>query len=137
MNVAKTTYRAALVAAALSCMALAMPAHADRGDRGPYYSRDHRGAHDGRWVPPGHRRYGYDRGYRHGYRDGRWDDRRYDGRYYYRDSWRYRDRHWRGGYYDRGYYDWYGSGYGYDRYPRYRWRDGYDGDVELRIRIPF
>jgi hypothetical protein len=129
MNLAKTTYSAALVAAALSCMALAMPAHADHGGYRPRYSHEYRGPHDGHWVPPGHRYYGYDRGYRSGYRDGRYDDRRDD-------YWRYRDRHWRGGYYGRPYYG-YGSSYWSDRYPRYRWRDGYDGDLELRVRIPF
>lgn len=144
MNVAKTTYRAALVAAALSCLTFALPAHADRDDhRRPYYSRGDHGwsrDHDRRWAPPGHRwRGGYDRGYRHGYRDGRWaDDRRWDRRWdrgwdgRWNDGWRYRDR--RGYWYDdrdcdRG---WYGSSY--SRYPRYR---DYDGDVELRIRIPF
>lgn len=141
MNVAKTTYRAALVAAALSCFGLALPAHAGDDDRRPRYSREHRDwSHDHRRSPPGHRykyKRGYDKGYRHGYREGRWDDRydrRWDRRY---DRWRHHDRYyWRGDhgrrYYDRG---WYGSSYWYDRYPRHRWHD--DGDVELRIRIPF
>lgn len=148
MNVAKTTYRAALVAAALSCLGLALPAHADNDDRRPRYSREHRDwSRDHRWTPPGHRyEHRYRKGYRHGYRDGRRDDRydrrydrRYDGRWDRRhDRW-HGDRHWRGGYYDRRYYDrgWYGSSYWYDRYPRHRWHDGYDGDVEFRVRIPF
>jgi hypothetical protein len=142
MNVAKTTYRAVLVAAALSCFGLALPAQADDDDRRSRYSREYRDrSHDHRWSAPGYRyrddsRHDYRKGYRHGYRDRHWQHRSWDRRY---DRWRHHDRRWRGGYYDRRYYDrgWYSPSYsGYDRYPR-RWHDDYDGDVELRIRIPF
>src|SRR5512145_3235084 len=86
MNVARTTYRAALVAAALSGLALAAPAAADddwkderrgrwteehRGDRGHDRRWDDRRRYDGRWDdrgrhwhPPGHR---YPPGYRYGW----------------------------------------------------------------------
>jgi opacity protein-like surface antigen len=68
MSLARTTYRAALVTAALSCLGVASAAHADHGWRGEYRGGEHgyhyrdwddrRGwGHRDRWVPPGHRWY--------------------------------------------------------------------------------
>jgi hypothetical protein len=154
MNVARTTYRAVLVAAALSTVAVALPASAD--DRGGW-REDWHGDRDGdRWRDE--RRYGDRDGDRGAYR---WRDDRRDGRY--RDRYDDRPRHWvppghrygwqpaprwapprsplyyspyppRGYYapryaYPPGYY-WRGS-----HAPRHYWRD--DGDVQLTIRIPF
>lgn len=135
MNVARTTYRAALVAAAISCLGYASLASADGGD----------------WRGGGHGRWSEQRGPARDYRD----DRRYGdhgGRY---------DRHWgdRGGYrgwapppprywrpptyyyapppryyrpYPRAYGGWRGAGYGYRSGD---WCD--DGSVSLTVRIPF
>jgi hypothetical protein len=138
MNVARTTYRAALVAAALSCLGYASMAHADRDDwRG-----------DRRWTEER----GPDRDDRRP--GGRWDDRRWNGpRHGGYEGWRWAPppRYWRPppvyyyapppryyrpwpGYYaePRPYGGWRGRGY-YDS--RGRWCD--DGDVSLTIRIPF
>jgi hypothetical protein len=159
MNVARTTYRAVLVAAALSCLGYASVAHADRDDRGWHEERRWDGDRrdDRRWE--GGRWDGRYRGEHHR-RDPRWDDRRYrdDRRYWHDPRWvppghrrppTYRPgygyspywsprpwNHYRP-YPPRGYY---GGGY-YHRHPshwsppRHYWRD--DGDVSLTIRIPF
>jgi hypothetical protein len=142
MNVARTTYRAVLVAAALSTFAVALPASADgdrrghwqedrRGDRGRWDGdRRYDGRHDDRydrrprhWAPPGHR---HPPGYRYGWQPApRWAPppvyyRPYPPRGYYAPRYAYPPPgyYWRGSHAPRGY-----------------WRD--DGDLQLTIRIPF
>lgn len=164
MNVARTTYRAALVAAALSCLGYASLAQADRGDGRGDWRGDSRG---GRWTEQ-HAPDRYDRR-----PEGRWDgrgDRRWDGRgddhRYGRPGWsppRYGwhdaprwapppPRHWRPAppsyyYSPPRYYRPYPGSYWYPRYyggwrgtsyayPRY-YDDCDDGNVSLTVRIPF
>jgi hypothetical protein len=156
MNVARTTYRAALVAAAMAGAVLAAPAVADdwkdgnrgrwteerRGDRGDDRRWDgdrrwdDRRRHDGRWDDRGRR--GPPPGYRHppGYRYGwapppRWTPppRWAPPPRYYHPPPRYYYPPPRGYYAPPPGYYWRGS-YG----PRHYWRD--DGDLSLTIRVP-
>jgi hypothetical protein len=155
MNVARTTYRTALVAAALSCIGYAQLAHADHddGDRGRwtegrgengrgYYAPDRGrwdGDRDGRYGgPPGHRPPGWNSGWRPGWAPAPswYYSRPYPPPRYYGPP----PPRWRP-YpppppvyyvpYPRGY--WPGSYYG----PSYAYpRRGWDGDVSLTIRFP-
>jgi hypothetical protein len=151
MKVARTTYRTALVAAAISCIGYASLAHADRGDgRGGWRGDDRGGS---RWTeqraPERYDRHWDGRGDAHRYGRPGWSPPRYG--WHDAPRWAPAPRYWRpsppayyysppryyrpypGAYaYPRYYGGWRGTGYAYPRY------DGCDdADVSLTIRIPF